>query len=82
MKVQVLYFAAVRDLVGVDGEELDLPPGVGTVRDFVARLEEVRPALAGRMGYVRIARNETFASADERLAEGDVLALIPPVAGG
>jgi len=82
VKVQVLYFAAVRDLVGVDGEELDLPPGVVTVRDFVARLEEVRPALAGRMGYVRIARNETFAPPDERLAEGDVLALIPPVAGG
>jgi molybdopterin converting factor small subunit len=31
---------------------------------------------------VRIARNETFALADETLAEGDVLALIPPVAGG
>jgi molybdopterin converting factor small subunit len=34
------------------------------------------------MEYVRIARNEAFAEPSEALAEGDVLALIPPVAGG
>jgi sulfur-carrier protein len=82
VKVEILYFAAVRDLVGVDGEGMDLPPSVTTVRELVAFLETARPALAGRMGHVRIARNETFATADERLAAGDVLALIPPVAGG
>jgi molybdopterin converting factor small subunit len=31
---------------------------------------------------VRLARNETFATNDERLEEGDVIALIPPIAGG
>jgi molybdopterin converting factor small subunit len=31
---------------------------------------------------VRIARNEAFASPDEALCDGDVIALIPPVAGG
>jgi molybdopterin converting factor small subunit len=29
-----------------------------------------------------MARNETFARDDELLADGDVIALIPPVAGG
>ncbi len=82
MKVEILYFAAVRDLVGVDAEGMELPATVGCVRDFVAFLEEARPALAGRMGHVRIARNEAFASPDEPVTEGDVLALIPPVAGG
>jgi molybdopterin converting factor small subunit len=38
--------------------------------------------LAGRLGHVRIARNARFASDQELLAEGDELALIPPVAGG
>jgi molybdopterin converting factor small subunit len=31
---------------------------------------------------VRLARNETFATNDEALEDGDVIALIPPVAGG
>jgi molybdopterin converting factor small subunit len=68
MRVRVLYFAAVRDLV--------------TVRDFTAWIASRHGALVGRMASVRIARNETFALGDEALAEGDVLALIPPVAGG
>jgi molybdopterin converting factor subunit 1 len=82
MKVQVLYFAAVRELVGVSEEGLELPPDVTTVGAFAQFLERARPVLAARMASVRIARNETFAAAGEALAEGDVLALIPPVAGG
>jgi molybdopterin converting factor small subunit len=31
---------------------------------------------------VRVARNEAFAASAERLEDGDVIALIPPVAGG
>ncbi|MBL9111383.1 MAG: MoaD/ThiS family protein, partial [Myxococcales bacterium] len=36
----------------------------------------------GRMGSVRIAKNERFAKPDEALHEGDVIALVPPVSGG
>ncbi len=82
MRVTLLYFAAVRDLLGTDEEEAELPAGVATVRDLAGWLEAARPALAGRMGAVRLARNERFADPDEALAEGDVVALIPPVAGG
>jgi molybdopterin synthase sulfur carrier subunit len=82
MRAKVLYFAAVRDLVGVDEEDVELPPDVTTVRAFVAWLEANRAPLRGRMASVRIARNEAFAAADDAIAAGDVLALIPPVAGG
>jgi molybdopterin converting factor small subunit len=34
------------------------------------------------MGHIRFARNEEFARNDDALADGDVVALIPPVAGG
>ena len=37
---------------------------------------------SGPIASVRLARNETFATNDERIEEGDVVALIPPVAGG
>jgi len=82
MRVRVLYFAAVREQVGLEEEALELPASVRTVGDFVAFLPGERPALAGALSSVRIARNEEFASEGDALAEGDVLALIPPVAGG
>jgi molybdopterin converting factor subunit 1 len=82
VRLQVLYFAAVRDLVPDAEERVDAPASVRTVRDFAAWIASHHPALSGRMASVRIARNELFARDDEELQDGDVLALIPPVAGG
>jgi molybdopterin converting factor subunit 1 len=82
MRVRVLYFAAVREIMGLEEETLELPASVGSVGGFVAFLAGYRPALAAALPAVRVARNEVFAEAGEGLAEGDVLALIPPVAGG
>ena len=80
--VRVLYFAGLRDAIGVAEESVALPPGVETVGAFCDHLAARHGAYAERRGFVRVARNEAFARDDERLAEGDVLALIPPVAGG
>jgi molybdopterin synthase sulfur carrier subunit len=82
VRVRVLYFAAVRDLVGREEETLDLPADVGTVAAFSAWIALHHEALGGRMASVRVARNESFAEAADALREDDVLALIPPVAGG
>jgi molybdopterin synthase sulfur carrier subunit len=80
--VRVLYFAGLREAVGVAEESLELPAGVRTVRDLADHLAARHPAYAERRDYVRLARNEAFAAEDERIADGDVIALIPPVAGG
>ena len=82
MRISVLYFAVVRELVGRAEESLVLPPHVKTIGDVAVWLPSLRPELEGRMGSVRFAKNEEFAREDEEIAEGDVLALIPPVAGG
>jgi molybdopterin converting factor subunit 1 len=82
MRVTVLYFAAVRELVQKDQEALDVPGDVHTIGGFARWIASVHPELEGRMAHVRLARNEAFASDVDVLAEGDVLALIPPVAGG
>ncbi len=82
MNVRVLFFAATRDLAGHAEAALDLPAPAPTVEDFVRHIEATYPELAGRMGTVRIAQNERFVASDARLAEGDVLALVPPVSGG
>jgi len=82
VKLTVLYFAAVRDLVGRDEEVLDVPASVTTVAALARHLASVHAPLEGRLGYVRFARNEEFAAGDDLLADGDTIALIPPVAGG
>lgn len=78
--ITLLYFAAVRELVGLGEERVET--GARTVAELRAWLERERPALAGRLGAVRFARNEEFAKDADALADGDVVALIPPVAGG
>jgi molybdopterin converting factor subunit 1 len=82
MRLTLLYFAAVRDLAGRESEQLELPEGEHRVSSLAAHLEELHPALGGRLGHVRFAVNEEFAPADRELVDGDVVALIPPVAGG
>jgi molybdopterin synthase sulfur carrier subunit len=82
MRVRALYFAAVRDLVGAPEEALELPASVRSIGAFAVFIAARNPALADRLGAVRFARNETFADASDAIDEGDVIALIPPVAGG
>lgn len=82
MQVRILYFAAVAELVGTQESSVELPDTVQTVGAFAEWLEAHEARLRGRLGAVRIARNEEFAQAGDRLEAGDVLALIPPVAGG
>ena len=81
-EVQVLYFAALRDLTGQSEERFELPTEIRTVKDFVTYLERIRPSLAGKMASVRVALDEAFAKDSDALGDAQVIALIPPVAGG
>ena len=78
----MLYFAALRELVGRAEDELELPPEVETVQDFVSYIARARPALAGKLATVRVALDETFAKDSDALHGARVIALIPPVSGG
>jgi molybdopterin synthase catalytic subunit len=79
VRIEVLYFGALRE----EGRRAETTVDGGTTLDqLVDRLCESRPALAKARGHVKVAVNEDFASGDRVLADGDVVALIPPVAGG
>src|SRR5439155_783102 len=76
----VRLFASYREAAGRGHFDLELPPG-STVRDAIARILREHPLVAeGRQ--VVIERNREYASLDAPLADGDELALIPPVSGG
>lgn len=81
MQIQVLYFAVFRERLGTSAETLELE-APATIADAIAALEARHPAVAALRGHYRVAHNQDFASASNVLAEGDELALIPPVAGG
>lgn len=80
--MRVLYFAALRDALGLGEESLTLPEAVRTVGQLCDQLAARHRPYAERRAHVRVARNEEFARDDDALADGDVVALIPPVAGG
>ena len=80
MRVLVRLFASYREAAGRGHFDLELPAG-STVRDAVARIVKEHPLIAeGRQ--VVIARNRDYAEMDTPLADGDEVALIPPVSGG
>jgi molybdopterin synthase sulfur carrier subunit len=80
--LRVLYFAGLREAVGLAEETVEIPDGVRTIGALADHLAGRHPAYALRRAHVRIARNEAFVKEDEPVASGDVVALIPPVAGG
>lgn len=80
--VSVLYFAALRDLVGQNEEQVALPEAPLPIAALLEVLEQRHTALRGRLQAVRVAVNEEFAPSEGSVWGGDVVALIPPVSGG
>lgn len=81
MRVNVRLFAMLREQAGWRERDIDLPDEA-TIDAAWGLLAQAHPAMAPMRAYVRFARNGRYAAADEKLADGDELALIPPVAGG
>jgi len=82
MSVLILYFAALRELLGKGEERLAGLPGTLTVGELAVRLGELYPRLVPHLGSVRFALNESFVELSAEVADGDTVALIPPVSGG
>jgi molybdopterin converting factor subunit 1 len=81
MKVKVRLFAGLADLVGARMVEVDLRNGA-TVADLREELARQYPAVAPFMATLVCAVNEEYVPSDQRVSEGDEIALIPPVSGG
>lgn len=79
--VTLLYFASTSELAGTSREQRTVPDGTtaGTLKDWMAH---EHPALKPALASCRIAVNREFALPAHALADGDEVALIPPVSGG
>ncbi len=81
IRVRVRLFAIQREQTGTRSVDLELAGG-STIEDAWAALVARFPVLAPGRSSVRFARNGGYAAPDDILADGDELAVIPPVSGG
>ena len=84
MTINVLYFARFREKLGSEREALALP-APATVQGLREVLAARGGAWAEQLGCERsvlVAINQQMASRDSALADGDEVAVFPPVTGG
>ena len=85
MKLKVLYFASLREKIGKEAEEIELPAGVATVAGLRGHLQRrggpYENAFAEK-ALVRAAVNQDMVQATAAIKAGDEVAFFPPVTGG
>jgi MoaE-MoaD fusion protein len=81
ISIDVLLFGQAREIAGTNRTTLETPAGA-TVGEALAALERRYPALVPFDRVLLTAVNETYATRAESLADGDTLAIFPPVSGG
>jgi molybdopterin synthase catalytic subunit len=80
MNVRVRLFASAREAAGVGHLLVEVPDGAA-VRDAVAAVAKLHPLVA-EIRQAVLAKNREYVGLDDPLADGDELAIIPPVSGG
>ncbi|HYN62091.1 MAG TPA: MoaD/ThiS family protein [Rubrivivax sp.] len=83
MKIQVRYFASLREALGAT-EALDMPEGstLRGLRDALSARSARHAEALARDRAVRCALDQRMCGEDTRLAEGAEVAFFPPVTGG
>jgi len=88
MRVRLLYFGVLRELIGVSEELVGLPDGA-TVDELlrILRGRTSNPSRStgvdeGLWRSLAVAVNREYASQAAELCDGDEIALLPPVSGG
>jgi molybdopterin synthase sulfur carrier subunit len=82
VSITILYFASLKESLGLASETVDLPETVKTVGDLRDWLVgQGRDALATAKN-LRCAVNQDMAKLNSPVAEGDEVAFFPPVTGG
>jgi MoaE-MoaD fusion protein len=81
VRIRVLFFGVLRDIVGLREDSIDIPEGgrVETVYElYAARFPRLRDVSSS----IVLALNQQFSEPSATLADGDEVAFLPPVSGG
>jgi molybdopterin synthase sulfur carrier subunit len=83
--MKIVYFAWIRERIGLDEEEVALPAGIVTVSDFLHWLKGRGDNYAGALQApetVRVALDQEHAEHSEPLGDCREVAVFPPMTGG
>lgn len=81
MTIKVLFFATLKERVGVKEALLNLDDG-SRVRDLKMHLAREFPSLASSLETALVAVNREYAFDEDIIPAGAEIALFPPVSGG
>lgn len=81
MRVTVLFFGVLKELLTSESQTLDLPAG-STVDAVLNHYRELLPQQPKLWSALAIAVNHSYAVKGCLLRDGDEVALLPPVSGG
>jgi molybdopterin synthase catalytic subunit/molybdopterin converting factor small subunit len=81
MRVRVLFFGPLKDVIGRPSEESEFPPGAD-LRAVFDRYADRHPGVRELAPSIVVARNQEFADLSTPVADGDEIAFLPPVSGG
>ena len=85
MKLQLRYFASIRESLGLEQEAIDLPVSVRTMDDLRTHLRlrgGIWDEVLGEGKVLRCALNHQMVNASTKLIDGAEVAFFPPVTGG
>jgi molybdopterin synthase sulfur carrier subunit len=83
--VKVLYFAWLRERVGLGEEDIILPSSVTNVEsliDFLRTRSKGHRLAFSDLGSIRFAVNQEYVGLNQPVVAGDEVAFFPPMTGG
>lgn len=81
MKVQLRFFAGLREQLQLGSAELEIS-GVPSLEDVRTAIAIAYPSIASLLPFTRLAVDHVFVGPEHLVSEGAEVALIPPVSGG
>jgi molybdopterin synthase catalytic subunit len=81
VRLKILFFGMVKDMVGRSSDSLEMPEGASLGQVF-EHYAAASPSLREFAASVVLARNQSFAPRTETVQDGDEIAFLPPVSGG
>ena len=84
MPLQIVYFAKVREAIGVDGEQVEVGAGthISELIDHLAAQSDRHAAAFSERSKLRFALDQKMVRSDSLLDDAQELAIFPPVTGG
>lgn len=83
--MKLIYFAWIRERLGIEEEMIDLPESIKTVQDLLAwqqSRDDVYEGAFADLETIRVALDQFHAEHDDPIKGASEIAFFPPMTGG